>query len=79
MKRLKLLPIAAFIIGISAAFISHTNEMETVWVYENSGIQVAEPECEDGEPLCAREFNKNPDGTLGAPTGNEAFGQEPSN
>ena len=69
MKRLNILPIIVFVIGISTALISNAGVQQTAWVYESNGQQVSEPDCLISEEVCAREFNLNPNGSLGAPTG----------
>jgi len=77
MKKVRLfLPVVAFATAITAAVIGHAATQETTWVYADNGEQVENPDCEFSQAICATEYNLNPDGTLGAPTGNEMRGDK---
>ncbi len=76
MKRSKLFPFLTLLAGVALALYSNAGIQETTWVYAENGERVATPECEFSQAICANEFYLNPDGSLGAPTGNQMHGDK---
>lgn len=67
---------AAFLLTIGGAAAAKAVQADTIWEYED-GTLIDVPRCETGEPVCAREYLKLPNGQPdhSNPTGAKAFGK----